>query len=342
MEERLKDINMSNDLFDRLEEQARKSPQRIAFPETDNEMILQAAREVADKKIGYPVLIGNEEAITTVADSFGISVEGFTFFDNKSDEVKDQIVAKYITEDDAKSFRRKAKDPVNFAMFLLKFGEVDGVAAGRVYTTADVIIAAQGIVGLEEGFQTISSMGILNVPGFEGPEGSMLAIADCAVNPFPDSDGLADIAIASADSVKTLLGWEPRVAMLAFSTCGSAEHDSIDVIKAAIDMVKTRRPDIKIDGEFQLDSAIVPKVAQSKVKRESEVAGKANVLIFPNLHAGNIGVKLIQNFAHGDAYGPILQGFAKPVSDFSRSAPLSEMMGNILMLIIRAQAMNAK
>ena len=333
---------MSNDLFVRLEEQARSNPQRIAFPETDNEMILRAAREVADKKIGYPVLIGNEEAITTLADSFGISVEGFTFFDNKSDEVKDQIVAKYIAEDEAKSFRRKSKDPVNFAMFLLKFGEVDGVAAGRVYTTADVIIAAQGIVGLEEGFQTISSMGILNVPGFEGPEGQMLAIADCAVNPFPDSDGLADIAIASADSVKTLLGWEPRVAMLAFSTCGSAEHDSIDVITAAIDIVKTRRPDIKIDGEFQLDTAIVPKVAQNKVKRESEVAGKANVLIFPNLHAGNIGVKLIQNFAHGDAYGPILQGFAKPVSDFSRSAPLSEMMGNILMLIIRAQAMNAK
>ncbi|HHV13197.1 MAG TPA: phosphate acetyltransferase [Clostridiales bacterium] len=334
---------MSNDLFIRLEEQARQCPQRIAFPETDNEMILRAAREVADKKIGYPVLIGNEGTITGFAASLGISTEGFIFFDNKDDEVKEQISTKYITEEDAKrAFRRKAKAPVNFAMFLLKFGEVDGVAAGRVYTTADVIIAAQAIVGLEEGFQNISSMGILNVPGFEGPEGQMLAIADCAVNPSPDADGLADIAIASADSVKTLLGWEPRVAMLAFSTCGSAEHESIDVINAAIDLVRRRRPDIKIDGEFQLDSAIIPKVAANKVKRESEVAGKANVLIFPNLHAGNIGVKLIQNFAHGDAYGPILQGFAKPVSDFSRSAPLSEMMGNILMLIIRAQAKNGK
>lgn len=334
---------MSNDLFVRLEEQARSNPQRIAFPESDNEMILRAAREVADKKIGFPVLIGNQEGITAFAESLGISVEGFTFFDHKCDEVKEQIVEQYITEEDVKrAFKRKAKDPVNFSMFLLKFGVVDGVAAGRVYTTAEVIIAAQGIVGLEEGFQTISSMGILNVPGFEGPEGQMLAIADCAVNPLPDSDGLADIAIASADSVLTLLGWEPRVAMLAFSTCGSTEHESLDVIRAAIDIVKVRRPDIKIDGEFQLDSAINPKVAQNKVKRESEVAGKANVLIFPNLHAGNIGVKLIQNFAHGDAYGPILQGFAKPVSDFSRSAPLSEMMGNILMLIIRAQARKAK
>ena len=331
---------MSNDLFTRLEEQAKKNPQRIAFPEADNDMILQAAREVADKKIGYPVLIGNKEAVTELAKSLNISVEGFTFYDNKDDAVKEELSAKYIpeTEEDAKkSFRRKSKDAVNFAMFLLKFGLVDGVAAGRVYTTADVIIAAQNIIGLKGEFQTVSSLGILNVPGFEGPEGQMLAIADCAVNPQPDASGLADIAISSADTVKALLGWEPRIGMLAFSTCGSAEHESIDVIREAIEMVRSRRPELKIDGEFQLDSAIVPKVAAKKVPRESEVAGRANILIFPNLHAGNIGVKLIQNFAHGDAYGPVLQGFAKPVCDFSRSAPLSEMLGNILMLIIRAQ-----
>jgi phosphate acetyltransferase len=329
---------MNKELFERLEEQAKKNPKRIAFPESDNEMILRAAREVADKKLGYPVLIGNRETIAEFAGSLGISVEGFKFYDNKDDTVKEKLSDKYLAEEDAKkAFRRKAKDSVNFAMFLLKFSEVDCVAAGRVYTTADVIISAQAIVGLEKGFQTISSMGILDVPGFAGPEGQMLAIADCAVNPSPDADGLADIAIASADTVKTLLGWEPRVGMLAFSTCGSSEHESIDVILKAIGIVNNRRPDIKIDGEFQLDAAIIPKVAANKVKRESEVAGKANVLIFPNLHAGNIGVKLIQNFAHGDAYGPILQGFAKPVCDFSRSAPLSEMMGNIIMLLIRAQ-----
>ena len=165
----------------------------------------------------------------------------------------------------------------------------------------------------------------------------MFAISDPAINPFPDADMLADIAISSAETVMTLLGWEPRIAMLSFSTCGSSEHESIDVIRRAVETVRARRPDLKIDGEFQLDSAILPRTAEKKVKRDSAVAGKANILIFPNLHAGNIGVKLIQVFGKADAYGPVLQGFAKPVCDFSRSAPLSEMMGNIIMLIVRAQ-----
>jgi phosphate acetyltransferase len=332
---------MSNNLFERLEEQAKKDPQRIAFPEADNDMIIRAAREVVDLKIGYPVLIGKEETIKEFAKTLDISTEGFAFYDYTEESVKDKLATSYISQYEdysEKAVKRKAKDPVNFAMFLLKLGEVDCVAAGRVYTTADVIISAQSIVGLEEGFQTISSLGILNIPNYVGSEGQMLAIADCAVNASPDADGLADIAIASADTVKTLLEWEPRVGMLSFSTCGSSEHESIDVIREAITIVRNRRPEIKIDGEFQLDAAIVPKVAENKVKRESEVAGRANVLIFPNLHAGNIGVKLIQNFAHADAYGPVLQGFARPICDFSRSAPLSEMMGNITMLIIRAQS----
>ena len=153
---------------------------------------------------------------------------------------------------------------------------------------------------------------------------------------LPDSETLADIAIASADTVSSLLGWEPRVAMLSFSTDGSSEDDSIDVIRKGIEIARSKRPELKIDGEFQLDAAINPKVAARKVKRESDVAGTANVLIFPNLHAANIGVKLIQTFGHADAYGPVIQGFAKPVCDFSRSAPVSEMMGNILMLLVRA------
>ena len=200
------------------------------------------------------------------------------------------------------------------------------------------MISAQTIVGMQEGVESVSSLGIADVPGFEGPQGQYFAIADCAITAQPDAGDLAGIAIASADTVRTLLGWEPRVAMLAFSTCGSAEHASIDVIREAIELVHERRPEIKCDGEFQLDSALLPKVAAKKVPRESEVAGKANVLIFPNLHAGNIGVKLIQIFGHANAYGPVLQGFALPVCDFSRSAPVEEMLGNVAMLVIRAGA----
>ena len=336
---------MDNELVARLEEQARRDPGKIAFPETMNEMIVRAAAEVVKRGIGFPTLIGSKEAIERFAGEIGVATDGFNYFDNTSDEARMGLAAKVLSVTDEfseKSVMRKARDNVNCAMFLLRIGEVDCVAAGRESTTADVIIAAQSIVGLEKGFNSISSLGIVNVPGFDGPEGQMFAIADCAVNAAPDSDDLADIAIASADTVHTLMGWEPRIGMLAFSTCGSSEHESIDVIRKGIEAVRQRRPDLKIDGEFQLDAAIIPKVAEKKVKRESDVAGKANILIFPNLHAGNIGVKLIQIFGHGDAYGPVLQGFALPVCDFSRSAPLSEMMGNIIMLLIRAQAKKRK
>jgi phosphate acetyltransferase len=336
---------MSIELIQNLEEQARMNPKRVAFPESGNEMILKAAEEVVNRKIGHPVIIGNKETVEAYAKEIGVNTSDFTYYDNTSDEERANLAAEYVTKFDdfsEKAVMRKAKDAVNFAMFLVKLGKTDCVAAGREYTTADVIIAAQTVVGLQEGFNSISSLGILNVPGFDGPEGQMLAIADCAVNAAPDANDLADIAIASADTVSALLNWEPRVGMLAFSTCGSSEHESIDVIREGIEIVRKRRPDIKIDGEFQLDSAIIPRVAANKVKRESDVAGKANVLIFPNLHAGNIGVKLIQTFGKADAYGPVMQGFAEPICDFSRSAPLSEMMGNIIMLIIRAQKKGGK
>lgn len=331
---------MTENLIDKLELEARQNPKRIVFPESNNEMILQAAQEVVNKKIGYPVIVGNQETVESFAKEVGVNTEGFTYYDHTDEAFRNELAAEYLSKFDdmsEKAVKRKAKEAVNTAMFLLKLQKADCVAAGREYTTADVIIATQTIVGLQEGCCSVSSLGILNVPGFEGPEGSMLAIADCAVNAAPDSNDLADIAISSADTVHSLMKWEPRVGMLAFSTCGSSEHESIDVIREAIEIVKKRRPDIKIDGEFQLDAAINPNVAKKKVKKESEVAGKANILIFPNLHAGNIGVKLIQTFGKADAYGPVLQGFALPVCDFSRSAPLSEMMGNIIMLIIRAQ-----
>lgn len=329
------------DLMQKLALQAKGDPKRVAFPESANEMILKCAEQLVLEGYGKPLLVGNPAAVQTAAGACGVSVEGFAYFDNTDEAALEQLVADYTARYDdfsEKAVRRKAKDGVNCAMFLCKLGRVDCVAAGREYTTADVILAAQTIGGMEPGVNAISSLGILNIPGFEGPEKNMLAIADCAINMAPDAADLADIAIASADTVSSLLGWEPRVAMLAFSTCGSSEHESLDVIRQAIEIAQGRRPGLKIDGEFQFDSAIIPGVAAKKVQRESDVAGKANVLIFPNLHAGNIGVKIFQYIGHADAYGPVLQGFAYPVCDFSRGAPLSEMMGNIIMLIVRAQA----
>lgn len=331
---------MSESFFERLEQQAKTDPKRIAFPEADNEMILRAACELVKLGAGKPTLIGNPQEIRQRLQEYGLSEDGITLFDNTDTIVCEATAAEYsakFPDLSEKSVLRKIKNPLNCAMFLTKLNRTDCVAAGRSYTTADVIISAQSILGLKEGSGVVSSLGIVNAPNFTGSEGGMLAIADCAINPFPSADELADIAVNSADTVSALMGWEPRVAMLSFSTCGSSEHESIDVIRSSIDVVKTRRPNLKIDGEFQLDTAILPAVAKKKVPRESDVAGKANVLIFPNLHAGNIGVKLIQIFGGADAYGPVLQGFAYPVCDFSRSAPLSEMLGNILILLVRAQ-----
>lgn len=329
-----------SELINDLMIRAKNNPKRVAFPESGNSDILRVAQQTYSRGIGFPVLFGKKEAIEVLAKEAGVSTSGFSFVDYE-DEGKRQVLASKYCEKYAdisqKSVLRKAKSPLNCAMFLLKLGMVDAVAAGKDYSTGDVLISAQTIVGLQEGVESVSSLGIADIPGFDGSQGSLLGLADCAITAQPDEKDLAGIAIASADTAKILFGWEPRVAMLAFSTCGSAEHESINVVRKGVELVHKMRPDIKCDGEFQLDSAIIPEIAAKKVKRESMVAGRANILIFPNLHAGNIGVKLIQIFGKANAYGPVLQGFALPVCDFSRSAPVEEMLGNVAMLVLRAR-----
>ena len=328
-----------NEFLSEMTRRAKTCPGRVGFPEADSPDILKTAAQVVATGIGAPVLVGEAAAIEALAAEHGVSTAGFEYFDNTAEENRAALAAEYTAKFDdfsEKAVARKSKDPLRCALFLLKLGRVDCVAGGKNYSTGDVVFEAIGIVGLQEGVESPSSLGIADIPGFEGPEGQMLAIADCAITAQPDAADLAGIAISSADTVRTLLGWEPRVALLSFSTCGSAEHESLETVRQAVELVRRRRPDVKCDGEFQLDAAILPKVAAKKVPRESEVAGKANVLIFPNLHAGNIGVKLIQIFGHANAYGPVLQGFALPVCDFSRSAPVDEMLGNVAMLILRA------
>ncbi|MBP3913139.1 MAG: phosphate acetyltransferase [Lachnospiraceae bacterium] len=330
---------MSDFIF-KMTEKARKNPKRVAFPESESVPVLQCCARVVEEKIGTPVLVGNPETIKALAAENGVNTEGFEYFDNNDEESIAAFVAEYMEKIGSKEkiIRKKLVLNLRCAMMLLKLGRVDCVAAGKECSTGDVIVETMSVVGMQEGVTSPSSLGIAEIPGFDGPQGEMLGLADCAITAWPNAEELAGIAIASADTVKTLLDWEPRVALLAFSTTGSAEHETIDVVREAVGIVHEKRPDIKCDGEFQLDSAIIPAVAEHKVKRESEVAGKANIIIFPNLHAGNIGVKLIQIFGHANAYGPVLQGFAQPVCDFSRSAPVEEMLGNVAMLIIRAGA----
>ena len=320
-------------------QRAAQAPQRIALPEATSEAILKLAEAMVGAGVGTPVLVGAKAAIEEEIARCGINPEGFDYFDIADEDEAAALSERYLAEFDnfsTKALARRMKDPLLCSMLLAKVGMIDGVAAGKELPTADVVAAAMQIVGLAPGVSSPSSLGIADIPGFDGPEGSMLGLADCAITAQPDAEELAGIAIASADTVRTLLGWEPRVALLSFSTCGSAEHESLDVVREAVALVHEKRPDIACDGEFQLDAAIIPAAAAHKVPRESEVAGRANVLVFPNLHAGNIGVKLVQIFGGANAYGPVLQGFAAPVCDFSRSAPLEEMLGNVAMLAIRA------
>ncbi|NTU60436.1 MAG: phosphate acetyltransferase [Deltaproteobacteria bacterium] len=330
---------MATNVMQELEKKAKANPKRVVLPESEEPKILQAARAVLDRGLGKPVLVGAPDAVRAAAAAAGVSLDGMELVDSTDAAKIDQLVAGYTAQCSdlpASSVKRMLRKPLNVGALLLRLGEVDCLVAGLAHTTGDVILSCQMLVGMQEGIATPSSMGIMAVPGYQGPEGELLAIADCAVCAAPDPSELADIAIATADTTRSLLGWEPRVALLSFSTKGSATHDKVDDVLKTLELVRERRPDILIDGELQLDSAIVPEVAAKKLKEPSAVAGRANVLIFPDLNAGNIGVKLVQRFAGGVGYGPLLQGFVKPVSDLSRGAPVEEIVGAVVMTVARA------
>lgn len=330
---------MSTDLLKQLRLKAQANPQQIALPEATEEKILQAARAVLDAKIAYPVLVGNTQDIKAAANSFNISLDGMKIYDNTCVDSIEPYLTKFITlkpENTIKMAKRMAKDTMYYAMILEEIGEIDAVVVGLTRTTAEVILSAQMIIGMKDGISLISSVGIWDIPNYSGLEGQLLAHADCAVNPNPTAEELADIAIASADTMKKLLGWIPRVAMLSFSSKGSTINEySLKVINAT-EIANKKRPDLAIEGEFQLDTAINSDIAAKKIQGESKVAGKANILIFPNLDSGNIGVKLLQQFAGANAIGPLLQGFAKPISDLSRSHSYEGIVGVISMVSVIA------
>ena len=331
---------MSSHFSDKLLAKAKAAPKKVVFPESDDERILRAAHRVRDMGIAYPVLIGNYGTIAALAGETGVPVESFAVVDHTDGQRGRQYVEMFLQNNQdfsAAALKRMLRNPLWFAAMMVALGEADCLAAGVRHTTGEVIMAGQTLIGLKEGTSTVSSVGVLDIPGFDGPEGQLLAIADCAVNPAPDSCELADIAITTADTLRNLLGWEPRVAMLSFSTKGSAEHENVEKVIKAVQIANERRPDLLIDGEFQLDAAVVPAVAAKKVRGGSAVAGRANIIIFPDLGAGNIGVKLVQVFAGATAAGPLLQGFRKPVTDFSRSAPVEEIVGAITIVVACAQ-----
>ena len=327
-------------ILDQIYDKAKLNPQRVAFPEATNEKMMQAAYETGKDGYIIPVLVGDEAELRKLAEERGYDASVFTFVDTSDEELKDALVAEFIALPDViykeKAARRRINNPLYYAMALQKLGKADVTFAGIDNTTGDVLIAGQEFIGIKPGLSTVSSIGLCDIPGWEGSEGSLLAIGDSAVCTNPNAEQLASIAISACDTVKELLDWEPRCAMVCYSTLGSGSGELIDKVKEALRIANELRPDLAIDGEFQLDAAIVPAVAEKKVKRESKVAGKANVVIWPDLNVGNTAVKLIQQFGHADAYGPMLQGFNSIVCDCSRGAPVSEIKGNVVISAVRA------
>ena len=321
-----------------LQKRLKGSTNTIIFPESTNEKVIQAAAQLIEMEIAQPIFVGKEEDIKAIADKLDVDISKVQFVDHTDQKLLDETIEAYLKTNDMyseKSLYRKLKNPLNFAAVRVSLGFADSMAAGIAHTTGEVILASQMYIGMKEGIDTISSIGIAEIPDFLGNGRYYLGLTDCAVCQNPSSEELADIAITSSITFKSLTGLEPRAAMLSFSSDGSGEHQMVDKVIEAVKIANEKRPDILIDGEFQLDTAIIPKVAEKKMKRESAVAGKANILVFPDLNAGNIGVKLIQIFGGVNAHGPMLQGFKKPVTDFSRSAPVEEIVGNLTMLSAR-------
>lgn len=335
-------MNIINQIY----EKAKQNPQRVAFPEATNANMLQAAYETGKEKLIKPILIGDEAEIKELCRENGYKTKIFTFVDIHEESYKQKLIVDYValpgTLLKEKAINRRMESPLYFAMVMQAVGEAEVTFAGIDNTTGDVLLAGQMIIGLQPGISTISSIGLCDIPEYSGSEGTLLAVGDSAVCTNPSAEQLADIAISACDTVKGLLGWEPRCALISYSTLGSGQGELVDKVVEALRIAKEKRPDYKIDGEFQLDAAIKPEVAERKVNRPSEVAGKANVLIWPDLNVGNTSVKLIQTFGHADAYGPMLQGFNKVICDCSRGAPVSEIKGNVVISAVRAAGLKSE
>lgn len=312
---------------------------RVALPECEAAKTLQAARRVADDGIGIPVLVSPADVIRATAEEAGIDLAGMQIVDTSDADALEELASRFMDAGkprmlSAKGIRRKLKNPMWWAMVMEELGDVDCTFCGHVNTTGDVLMCAQMTIGLAEGVDVPSILALVETPGFEGPEGGVICFTDCGLNPEPNASELASIAISAADGVRSIMGWEPRVGFLSFSTKGSGAGQSVERVREALDLVHERRPDIAADGELQLDAAIDEAVAAKKVGGASEVAGRANVLVFPDLNSANIAVKLVQRFAKGAAYGHTLNGFAKPVADSSRGATVDEIVGDIAMLVL--------
>ncbi len=329
-------------MIEKVYAKARADVKRIVLPEGEEERTLLAAAKLKAEGLAEPILLGKEETIRREAARVGADLRGLTLLDPETSEKTEAYADALYELRKAKGLTREAaadlaRDPMYYGILMVKLGDADGLVSGAVHTTGDMLRPALQIIKTRPGIHIVSSSFLMNCPNHDLGDDGLLVYADCIVNPCPTAEELAEIAVTSAHTAHDLCGVEvPRVAMLSFSTKGSASHELVTKVQKAVALAHELDPDLLLDGELQPDAALVPEVGAKKAPG-SAVAGRANVLIFPDLQSGNIGYKLTQRIGGAEAYA-VLQGLAKPCNDLSRGCSVQDIVNTAALTAVQAQA----